>query len=53
MCNFDKGYYEEQFREIIPNLDQWVQEGMYFKDISYGALVALWFRGAEPFVQNW
>ena len=22
---------------------------MSFKDISYGSLVALWFRGAEPF----
>ena len=25
LCNFDRGYYEEQFCEIILNLDQWVR----------------------------
>ena len=31
LCNFCRGYQEEQFCEIILNL---VQEEMYFKDIS-------------------
>ena len=30
LCNFGRGYFEEQFFEIILNLDQWS-----FKDISY------------------
>ena len=33
MCNFGRGYQEEQFCEIILNLDQWFR--MSFEDISY------------------
>ena len=25
LCNFGRGYYEEQFFEIILNLDQWLR----------------------------
>ena len=32
--HFSKGHYEEQFCEIILNLDQWFQEEMSLKDIS-------------------
>ena len=39
-CNIGKGHYEEQFCEIILNLDQWFRR--CFKDISY---VELW----QPF----
>ena len=40
LCNFDRRYYEEQFCEIILNLDQW------FINISY---LELWrpFFSAE------
>ena len=40
LCNFGRGYYEEQFCEIGPV----VQEEMSFEDISY---LELW----RPFVQ--
>ena len=26
LCNLDRGYYEEQFCEIILNLDQWFRK---------------------------
>ena len=44
LCNFGRGFYEEQFCEIILNLDQWfrIPEEMSFKDISY---LELW----QPF----
>ena len=48
LCNFGRGYYEEQFCEIILSL---VVQEMPLKDISY--LAALFFSGAEPFVPFW
>ena len=50
LCNFDKGYQEEQFCEIILNLGQWFRR-CRFKDFLSGALAALLFCGAEPFMQ--
>ena len=45
LCNFGRAYTEEQFCEINLHLDQW------FRDFLPGALAALLFGGAEPFVQ--
>ena len=46
LCNFGRGYQEEQFCEIIFNLDQWLEEEILFKYISY---LVLWrpFCSAE------
>ena len=49
LCNFGRGYYQEQFCEIILNLGQWFR-GCRLKDLS-GDLAALLFSGAEPFMQ--
>ena len=50
LCNFGRGCYKEQFCEIIMNLGQWLRR-CHLKDFLYGALAALLFGGAEPFVQ--
>ena len=50
LCNFGRGYQEEQFCEIILNLDQWFRR-CHLKDFLSGALAGLPFGGAEPFVQ--
>ena len=50
LCNFCRGCYEEQFCEIILNLGQWFRR-CRLKDFLSGALAALLFGGAEPFVQ--
>ena len=47
LCNFDKGNHEEQFCEIILNLDQWFRR-CYLKEFLSRALV---FGGAKPFMQ--
>ena len=52
-CNFGRGYHEEQFCEIILNLDQWFRRRCVLKIFLSGALTALLFSGAEPFVQFW
>ena len=49
LCNFGRGHYEEQFCEFILNLDQWFRR-CRFKDFLSGALAALLFSGAEPFM---
>ena len=49
LCNFGRGSYEEQFCENILNLDKWLRRKCF--DFLSGALVALLFSGAEPFVQ--
>ena len=55
LCNFGKGHYEEQFCEIITNLDQWFRRRCLLKIFHFlsGALAALLFNGAYPFVQFW
>ena len=60
MCTFGRGYYEEQFCEIILNLDQWflliffefgpVAQEMSLKDFLSGALAPILFGGAEQFM---
>ena len=52
LCNFGRGYYEDQFCEIILNLGQWFRR-CYLKDFLSGALAAFLFSGVEPFVQFW
>ena len=51
LCNFRRGGHEEQVCEIILNLGQWFTRRCCFKDFLYGALAALLFTGAEPFMQ--
>ena len=51
LCNFGRGYYEEQLCEIILNLGQWFRRICCLKDFLSGALAALLFSGAEPFTQ--
>ena len=50
LCNFSRGYYEEQFCEIILNLASGSGD-VIFKKILFGVLVALLFVGAESFMQ--
>ena len=51
LCNFGSWYREEQFREIILNLDQWFRRRCHLKEFLSEALAALLFSGAEQFVQ--
>ena len=51
LCNFGRGYYEEQFCEIILNLGQWFRRRCHLNDFLSGTLAALLFDGAEPFMQ--
>ena len=53
LYNYYRGYHEEQFCEIILNLDQWFRRRFCFKDFLSGALAALLFGGVEPFMQFW
>ena len=50
LCNFSRGYYEEQFCEIILNLSSGSGD-VILKKILSGVLVALLFVGAESFMQ--
>ena len=52
LCNFCKGYPEEQFCELILNLGQWFRR-CRLKDFLPGVLATLLFSGAEPFMQFW
>ena len=51
MCNFGKGYPEEQFYEIILNLSLLVRRRCDLIDFLSGAMAALLFNAAEPFMQ--
>ena len=53
LCNSVRGYYEEQFCEIILNLGQWFRSRCCLKDFLSGALAKFLFGGAEPFIQFW
>ena len=50
LCNFGRGFYEEQFCEFISNLGQWFRR-CCLKDLLSGALAALLFSGAKAFMQ--
>ena len=52
MCNFVRGHHEEQFCEIILNLDQWFRR-CRLKDFLSRALVPIVLSVAEPFMQFW
>ena len=45
LCNFQRRYYEEQFCEIILNLDQWFRRKCHLK------IFLIWSSGS-PFVQR-
>ena len=50
LCFFGRKCYEEQFCEIILNLDQWFRRRCHLKDVKdflSGALAALLFRRTE------
>ena len=53
LCNYGKGYYEEQFCEIILNLGQGFRSRCCLKDFLSEALVALLFDWAKPLMQFW
>ena len=50
LCNFGRGYQEEQICKIIFNLGQWFRRCL-LKDFLSGALTTILFGGAEPFMQ--
>ena len=50
-CNFGRRYHEEQFCEFISNLGQWFRIRFSLEYFLSGALAALLFSGAEPFMQ--
>ena len=52
-ANCGSVYQEDQFCEIILNLDQWFRRRCCLKDFLSGALAALLCSGAEPFMQFW
>ena len=52
LCNFGRRHYGDQFFEIILILGQWFRMRYHLKDLS-GALAALLFSGADPFIQCW
>ena len=45
LCTFSRRHHEEQFCEIILNLDRWFRR-FHLKDFLSGALAALLFSGA-------
>ena len=49
LCNFGRGYPEEQVSEIILNLGQWFRR-CHLKFFFSGALAALLLGGVEPFM---
>ena len=50
LCNFGRGYYEEQFCELILNLGLWIRRRCCLEYFLSGALAALLFGGAGPFM---
>ena len=52
LCSYGRRHHEEQFCEIILNLDLWLRR-CRLKDFLSGALATLVFSGAEPLMQFW
>ena len=52
LCNISGGYHQEQFPEIILNLEQLFKR-CPLKELLSRALVALMFRGIKPFLPLW
>ena len=53
LCNFRRRHHEEQFCEIILNLDHWLRRRCHLKDLLSRALAAFMIRGAKPFMPMW
>ena len=53
LCNFGRGYQEEQFCEIILNLDKWFRRRCLLKIFLIWSSGGPSVSGAEPFVQFW
>ena len=53
LCNFDRRHHEEQFCEIILNLDQWFRKRCHLKLFLIWRSGGPFYRGVEPFVQFW
>ena len=51
LCNFGRRHYEEQFCEILLNLNQWFKRRCRLEYFLSGALAALSFSGVETSVQ--
>ena len=51
LCNFGRGYQEEQFSANILNLGQWFRRRCRLKYFLSGALGTLLFSGEELFMQ--
>ena len=51
LCSCGRGHYEEQFCEFILHMGQWFRRRCRLKDFLSGALTALPYSGAEPFMQ--
>ena len=45
LCNFGRGYQEEQFCEIILNSDQWFRRRYHLKIFLSGAIFAILVEG--------
>ena len=52
LCNIGRMHHEEQFCEIILNMDQWFRR-CCLKNFLSRALAALLFSVVETFVQFW
>ena len=52
LCNFDRMHHNEQFCEIILNLDQWFRKRFRFKIFLIWSSGDPYFSGAEPFLQS-
>ena len=53
LCTFGRGHHEVHFCEIILNLDTWFRRRCGLENFLSGALAALLFSGARPFVPSW
>ena len=51
LCNFGRGYFEDQFCVTILNLGQRFWRRCCLKDFLSGALAALLFSVAQPYMQ--
>ena len=51
LCNVGSRHHEEQFCEIILNMDQWFSKRCHFKDIFIWSSGGPFVQQREPFVQ--
>ena len=53
LFNLGRGYYEEQFCEIILNLDHWFRRKCRLKVFFIWSSGSPFVQGSQPFVQFW